>query len=236
MKKNNKIKKIIILILIGIIISLISIILNMKNKNIEGQEIVKKQLGETINNSYIELQKHNEEVTEVEQKLLTFKTAIAEAITEVGVETSKDASADTMADNIRNILENSTNSGSLTLPFYLQDFNSSTSIGGSSSSTGYKVSNNKFDLTSAKKITATLTNGTSAQTFIVNLAVSETKPTSANEIKSLTDKVSVSSSSSSTKIELDVSNLSGEYYICITAQYPVTSGSYNVTFNNLMIE
>ena len=68
--KSINIKTIIIVILIGIIISMSFIIFNMKKNNIEGQEIVKEQLGETtIDNSYISLKDHNLELKEKQNEI-----------------------------------------------------------------------------------------------------------------------------------------------------------------------
>jgi len=59
--KNRKIsiEKVIMIFLIVIIICMFFVIMNMKNKNIEGQKIAKEQLGEaTTDNSYISMSTH----------------------------------------------------------------------------------------------------------------------------------------------------------------------------------
>lgn len=105
--KNKKIniKTITIIVLIGIVVSLILINLNYRNTNIEKQEETsKEQLVETAeDNAYVSMQAHLSEINEEEQKLLSFKTAIASAITEMGVTTSQEDGADTMASNIKSI-------------------------------------------------------------------------------------------------------------------------------------
>jgi len=112
--KKISIEKIIIVILIGIIISLIMINSNNKNNNIKQQLIQKEQLGETTgDNAYIEMQTHTSELHEQEQKLISFKTAIANAITQMGVKTSINADSSTMANNIRNIVGTSNQSNGL---------------------------------------------------------------------------------------------------------------------------
>lgn len=109
--KNKKIniKTISLIVLIGLVISLIFIILNTKNKNIIQQEFIKEQLGETSDNTYVDIQTHLSEVNDKEQKLISFKSTIANAITDMGVETSEDADASTMVDNIRNLLSAKSN-------------------------------------------------------------------------------------------------------------------------------
>lgn len=103
MKKKINAKTVIIIILIGIICLLILSNLNQRNTNIQQQENNKKQLGETTENAYVEIQTHLSEVSKQEEKLLSFKSVIANAITEKGIETSEDADATTMASNIKNI-------------------------------------------------------------------------------------------------------------------------------------
>jgi len=98
------IKTVIIIVLIGIIISLILIILNMKNKNIVAQQIVKEQLGETTSdNAYVEAQLHFKEIEDEQKKLLSFKSSIATAITNQGVITSSTDTENTMVANIGKI-------------------------------------------------------------------------------------------------------------------------------------
>ena len=70
--KNNKIniKTIIIILLICINISFLLIILNMKNKNIEGQEIAKEQLTETTSsNAYVDMATHLSEINAKQEQL-----------------------------------------------------------------------------------------------------------------------------------------------------------------------
>ena len=103
MKKKISAKTVIIIILIGIICLLILSNLNQRNTNIQQQENNKKQLGETTDNVYVEIETHLSEVNTQEQKLISFKSTIANAITEKGVETAEDADATTMANNIKGI-------------------------------------------------------------------------------------------------------------------------------------
>ena len=70
--KNQKIsiKTIAIIVLIGIIISFILIILNIKNQNILRQEIAKEQLGETTgDNAYVSMETHLSELSAKQQEL-----------------------------------------------------------------------------------------------------------------------------------------------------------------------
>lgn len=95
--KNKKIsiKNIIIIVLIGIIIALILINLDNKNSNIEKTETSKEQLETTSDNTYVSMSKHLLEVNEKEEKLLSFKTQIANYIKSKNVnnfETTGDAS------------------------------------------------------------------------------------------------------------------------------------------------
>ena len=102
--KTINLKIIRTIVVIVIIISIFSVIRNMKNKSIVGQEIAKKQLGETtIDNAYVLMETHTSEVQEKEQKLVSFKSAIASAITEKGVETASNADETTMVNNIKSI-------------------------------------------------------------------------------------------------------------------------------------
>ena len=104
--KNKKIdvKIVIIIVLIGIIITLIMINLNNKNNNIKQQLIEKEQLGETTeDDTYVSMERHTLEVHEKEQKLVSFKSAIANTITELGVETSQEADENVMSSNIRTL-------------------------------------------------------------------------------------------------------------------------------------
>ena len=103
-------KKTITIILIGVIVILIFNNLNLKNKNIEKEKIIKEQLEETTeDNAYILIQKHISEVQDKEQKLVSFKSVIARAITDMGIVTSENADANTMASNIKSISKKSTN-------------------------------------------------------------------------------------------------------------------------------
>ena len=100
--KNRKIslKTVTLTILIGIIISLILIILNINNKNIIQQETSKKQLGETTDNTYVAMQSQLSEINKQEEKLVSFKTKIAEAITNQGIETNANDTIEIMSNNI----------------------------------------------------------------------------------------------------------------------------------------
>ena len=87
--KKIGIKTLIIIVLIGIIVALNSIILNIKNNNITKQEIAKEQLEDTTSdNAYVKMKSHLSEINEQEEKLVSFKTKIAEAITNQGIETN----------------------------------------------------------------------------------------------------------------------------------------------------
>ena len=78
--KKINIKTIIIIGAILIIISLISIILNMKNKSIIEQEIVKEQLGETsTDNAYITLEDHYSELNDKQQEIDNMQNTAGQA-------------------------------------------------------------------------------------------------------------------------------------------------------------
>jgi len=81
MKKNKiNIKTIIIIVLICTNISFLLIMLNMKNKNIEEQEIVKEQLGETTtDSSYIALSTHISELENKQQEINNMQNTAGQA-------------------------------------------------------------------------------------------------------------------------------------------------------------
>ena len=86
--KNNKIsiKTVMIVILIVTIISIFFIILNIKNKNIERQEVVKEQLGELVtNNAYITLEAHNLELDEKQQEINNIQNTLGQAVYNQGI-------------------------------------------------------------------------------------------------------------------------------------------------------
>lgn len=70
MKKQN----IVTIILIGIIISMFFIISNMKNENIEGKKLVKEQLEETTENTYVGMSTHLSEIREYDNRIETLRT------------------------------------------------------------------------------------------------------------------------------------------------------------------
>ena len=113
---NNRIK-LTILILMLVIIILIGIIKNTNTSNMINIHEKNKgqQLDETTeDNSYVKMQTHLSEVKEKEEKLLSFKNTIANAITDTGITTSKEADAETMASNIANILKEKTKDATAT--------------------------------------------------------------------------------------------------------------------------
>jgi len=80
--KNNKIniKTFIIIVLILIIIIMFFVILNIKNKNIARQEIVKEQLEElATDNSYISLSTHISELDEKQQQINNMQNTAGQA-------------------------------------------------------------------------------------------------------------------------------------------------------------
>ena len=116
MKKDNKFKVLFIISIVIIIILIGVIIIQIKNTEIRKQKILKQQLEETTtDNAYVLMEKHTSEVEEKEQKLISFKSTIANAITDLGVETEVNADVDTMVSNIRTLLGESNINGTLTI-------------------------------------------------------------------------------------------------------------------------
>lgn len=115
MNKKINIRIIVIIVLISIIFLLISVIFNVKNVNINKQVSNKGQLTQaTSDSSYVGLQTHLEEVSQQEEKILNFKSVIANAITNEGITTSSSDTAETMENNIANILKERTKNATAT--------------------------------------------------------------------------------------------------------------------------
>ena len=115
--KKINIKTITIIVLIGIIISLIFTILNMKNKNIIEPKIEKEQLEElAANNAYIALSTHMNELDDKEDKLLSFKTQISDYIGEAGgVKPEYTADTVTFGESIKGIVKEVTKDATATV-------------------------------------------------------------------------------------------------------------------------
>ena len=229
--ENRKIsiKTIIILIMVVIIIALVMMNLNNKNNNIEQQLIQKEQLGEiTEDSSYVKMQTHLSEVKEEEQKLISFKSAIASAITDMGIKTEVNADANTMANNIRNI----STSNDLELPYQILPFS------------GMKITIDNFtpsntikpyDLTNVSSITFNVT--TPYETLrTVGVGISGNPISTRDEMKKLDIYSEVSVNKNASKdIVLDVSEVKGKYYLCLLFMFETQVDHYNAYCNSIIL-
>jgi len=111
----NKIKNFILYFIIIVLVIISIIVLFKVNTISNNKKISKKQLTEEIpDNAYVSAQRHIFEVNDQEQKLLNFKSSIANAITNQGITTYSSDTAEKMSTNIANILKEKTKNATAT--------------------------------------------------------------------------------------------------------------------------
>ena len=218
MKKKEKVY---ITIAILIIVIFIGIIINDSNNTINRDKYnTTKQLGLTTDNAYVGMQKHLSEVKEEEQKLVSFKSVIANAITEVGVETAVNADATTMASNIRSI--SGTSIAKIEDDILKSQYYSIVRVGTDIGSvmTGYGCSLVKLNMDKIKSITINKINV--VNTYVTNYCVSlmDRRPTSYNDVYnnamgSYVDGATIGDNwvSKPANITIDCTNLTGYKYL-----------------------
>ena len=124
--------------------------------------------------------------------------------------------------------------GGLDLPFYV-------TAGGGSLSTqtsgnySIKITPNKYNLTDATSISFSCSFSTSTLNYTIVCGVSETIPTSANEVLALENKTT-GTAMTSKSFELDISNVSGDCYICFAVSVSGSSRARTATFSNIIIK